>query len=667
MAAPSKVAKLPSYTPNNPHGKWIDLPRGKNFMFCGDRILYGSNFNEKIKIQYDNEARVLTVREHCEMRRRELERVTQSRTSEEPTLIQLQYEKLSAFLKKTPGGIKANRMYSLKELRKAMTASEVNDLRAANMMLPLLTQAEFEKLYAGETNNPQFVKTEHERYISNLMTQNPAMLYTANGSLYYFSLNLSNDQLKLMARVLGSGGGSGSSGGGNFAGGRGAGKGSQSENGNSKRLANALEGVKNNPFEGFQTGRNNLSVRPQATILPSSFGVASKATLVPYDMEIPSVSRAQSRGIASTSRSSRGSSERVKAVSVSSNPSLNMMNIGGMGRSNSGTNTASSRPTYQSVASTAPSGKASSTTLPDPTVASPSRAPTAEQVNADLNRSATGPQLRAKTNDVVGPPPVALNDTDFISATIDFATPNYSCKPNQWEQTLYQLNSGNKSIQDSCFPAEDGQILNFKFCGTSGSGMDYTNRCVYNKDNIDKLIIPDGVRSCYDQINTDIGNICRQYFELPNPFTHDDLLLCAERLFVVACEKIPCEIEPQITKNTEGKDVIGELTVKNLNLDSIFTTKENIHPRTKAVSTVVIAKPYEEILNLPHLKREYLHKETATGSKVSLPTANSHWNSELSKDLFKDHLVRVSLFYQSRMNNKCQFEKPREYQISGSQ
>ncbi len=669
MAAPKKLATPPTYTPNNPYGKWTALPSGKNYLFCGDRVIYGSSFEEKIKINYNGTDRLLSIREHCEMRRRELERAVASRVAEEPTLIQLQYEKLASYLTKVPGGIKAGRQYSLKEIRKAMKASEVNDLRAANLMLPVLTEPEFSKLYAGDTNNPQFTKTEHERYVSNLLTQNPAMLYTANGSLYYFSLNLSNDQLKLMAKVVGSGGGGGaeSSGG---SGGRSAGSKGNPETGSGGRrqMNDALEGTRQNPFEGSKMA-SQLNVRPQATVLPSSFGVDSNATFVPYDMKMPSVSFGPTRGVASSSRPARA--DRVQAVTVSSNPSLGMMNIGGMGRGANGGSSVGSGSRAGSGSggrsNSAGSGSGPSTTTSKP--ATTQKATTTNLGAEDLvNPISQAAASRVMPKGVVsgdGPPVIALASGEFEGG-LNFESPDYSCKSNQWEQMLYQTNKGNFSIKENnsdekyaCLPFTEKQFSSSFFCGVGTEGLQYSNSCVGGATDRN---------SCYDQIMIDAGNICRQYFEIEEPFNYDDILLCAERLFVITCDKIPCEVAPKIKKDANGNDIISELEVKDLNVDLFFNREQKVHPRTKEVTTVTVSsKTYAEVLSLPHLKREHLHQKVATGSKISLPSTNANWMVQIGSDQFTDHLKRMSLFYQAEMNTKCQFEKPKQYRFSGSQ
>ncbi|MCB0348258.1 MAG: hypothetical protein KDD37_05455 [Bdellovibrionales bacterium] len=638
IASQAWAAKLPTYSPNNPYGKWAELPRGNNYMFCGDRVLFASNFNEKIKIMYGNDERQMTIKQHCEFRRRELERQAKERASEEPSLVELQYEKISSYFKKVPGGIKPSRVYSLREIAKAMKLHDVNGLRAANLMLPALTEAEFAKLYVGDTNNPQFVKTEHERYVSNLLTQNPAMLYTADGNLYYFSLNLSNDQLKLLGAVVssGGGGGAGSSGGGNFAGGKGGGRGSNGDP-SKKQVANALEGAKTNPFSGFLTNRLSLQVRPQATTLPSSFGIESSATFVPYDLKIPSISRGQSRGVASSGSSTRSSkSSRVGAVKVSSNPSLGMMNVGGAARpSTSGGNTRSG---YTSVSSSSNGTTSSSTVASKPT----SSAPLA------VNGSPSKSLAVAETGVTVassGPPPISL--VTRIGQADDI---NYNCQRKAWALNLHTINEyGFEKVPEelksnACLPKTLSE-----YCGEGEAGSKYKTQCLDKESN---------ATSCYAQAETDVKSICKEYIDYPLSKTgyelnSNDIKICAETMMALACQKIPCDLEA----DSAGKGVYPILYKTYNKLlsapSSPLFAKGNSDNSDDPFDTIDTDTynliPIEKILEIPYVAKynsdSSIHY-TFSLEKISYSNLNKKKWPTKAEGSFKDDLTLLTSFYE---------------------
>lgn len=627
-----KVFKLPSYSPNNPMGQWANLPRGKNYIFCGDRVLFGSNFKEKVRVQYGSEEKFLSILEHCELRRIELERLSKARTSEEPTLVELQFDKLNSHFKKIQAN-KLNRkghIYSLKDIRKVMSASEINSYRASNLMLPVLDLQEFGKLYAGDTNNPQFIKTEYDRYFSNLTTQNVAMLYTTSGLHYYFSFNLSNDQLKLLARVLGgSSGGSGSGGGGSSSGGSKSSGGSASP----QQIARAIDDIKQQPFDGFMTGRANLQVKPEATTLPAFYGLDDTASFVPYDINVPKLS--VRRGYSGKGSDGRSSVDRVTSVGLSANPFTSMLS---QNRSAANVGSNLSPRASQTYTQTAPrrSDTSSRSVASEPvTPVAANGSKSVSDMQKDLVEGLSAPTAS-----------VAINFADLDN--VQFASPDIGCKQDNWEQLAF-LQFDSRVDQSKLNPSNENcflESINTQFCGQGKASESYTGRCV-NEDM--------KIRSCYNQMTIDVAKICKRYIKISGEITKEEITSCIEAMSALACNQIPCEISTD--NKTDGKINFLEPVLYNNGEDLL----------SKGFSEKLLG--FEDIKKISRISGSNdfnLYPSSPGGGPPSkkrldlMPLLNQdswpHGKQAPSKRLFMNDLVKLSLYYKYNISNKCDFD-----------
>tara|TARA_B100001248_G_scaffold262454_1_gene258536 strand:- start:3653 stop:5887 length:2235 start_codon:yes stop_codon:yes gene_type:complete len=702
---------LPSYTAANPNGFWGKLPRGRNYVFCGDRIFFSENFDTKVKVVYEKDSKVADFRKHCLNRKRHIEKTSKNAEPGEAPLIVSSFRHLNSKIEKVIKNKKHARYIDAKglhykELIKAFGEAEVNRLRSANLLLPYMTFAEFQQAYAKSTNNPAYLKAEYSRYSSNLLTQNPAMLYTKDGKLYYFSFNLSDEQMRRLAGLVGGAGGGSLGGGGGYGSNsplaKGGAKGSAGEDSRMPASASAGPGVGLEAgFPGFTTDSEALRVAPQPTRLPSSMGVSPASTLrVPkYDQIAGRIRPSSSANNVRQMASAGGGGPRIV------NPSDFDGAMGAFDKlkgkdSGSGRERPDrigrSKPSSSNDSSpTSPSASSGlSEEISEVSVIGKRKEPEdifSSKSNLDSNSTAIGDQMLSLVRKDTQSQGLRLPTKEKTSKT------NYTCDTKQWHDIA-------RGIDNDSFL---GTIL--KESSISEQTKENFKCTLLNKSQFcgfyfyDRSCLPGGERNCATVMNNDIDNICKKYlrFERDNsnaningtrsrkvgirsisndePLSYTERLECSQVMMAIACKEIPCKtsfgdvyngkvefydgarnqklkkgLEQDIAEKNEGiRDnidisfqIVRELSKKS---DILFDLnyEEQTSNRIKKVKLTEETKDLQSLLKLRHIKyTSHNMKFSHTGDDIDLKKylENSPWQpTEIES--FRTDLTKLKVYY----------------------